>query len=321
MAQYETWRKEYPHHVIIGSEWQYFTAHSLSADVMSQLLERDCKVSKNGKKSISTTNLDKWTRLLKNKSYAYLVFSGDKILELADGNNPFVDLPEIIYQTQIFQTISALKDGINPETGEFFDDQSFVFSNMTKEILSLAEKYLLLTEASISVKNKECLSTSKALENSDGQKVPEEEIGAFARYKQKLIEKGVVRAYEPWTNEEEADIIKDYESDSPITTIAEKHHRTPGAIRSRLKKLGIISDDNGDDEPTFIDTTIKEPAEITLRCEDCHSYRKGDCGGMRKASECDQYIPAVNISKEERALWPTMGDASAIRTRNYEHFR
>jgi len=321
MAQYEVWRKKYPYHVIIGLEWKYYTAHSLSADVMAQLTGRECQISINGKKSISTTNLEKWTNLLKEQKYAYLVFSGDELIELVDGENPFICLPDIIYQTQIFQTISALRDGINPETGEFFEDQSFVFSNMTKEILSLAEKYLLLTDTSILVQKKSIEKSS--IEASEVTKEElKDEIGAFAQYKRKLYERGLTHAYEPWTEDEEHIVIEDYDRGLSIAEIADKQNRTPGAIRSRLTKLGrIINVGIAEKSSTFIDTTIKEPIEIKLRCEDCHIYRKGDCGGAGPASECEQYVPAVNISKEERALWPTMGDASAIRTRDFERFK
>lgn len=44
----------------------------------------------------------------------------------------------------------------------------------------------------------------------------------------------------PWTQEEHQKVIDDYQNGTPISHIAKEHQRTPGAIRSRLKKAGVI---------------------------------------------------------------------------------
>ncbi len=44
----------------------------------------------------------------------------------------------------------------------------------------------------------------------------------------------------PWTDEEHQKVVEDYFNEIPISKIAKEHQRTPGAIRSRLKKAGVI---------------------------------------------------------------------------------
>lgn len=45
----------------------------------------------------------------------------------------------------------------------------------------------------------------------------------------------------PWTGEEEARLENEYDSGMPIRDIARQHGRTPGAITSRLVRLGRIA--------------------------------------------------------------------------------
>lgn len=48
------------------------------------------------------------------------------------------------------------------------------------------------------------------------------------------------RAYAPWKTDEEARLIELYRAGACIARIAEIHERQPGAVRSRLQKLGLI---------------------------------------------------------------------------------
>lgn len=50
------------------------------------------------------------------------------------------------------------------------------------------------------------------------------------------------RANESWSDEEEQRVLKMYQSGAPIVAIAGKLKRSHGAIRSRLRKLGIDPD-------------------------------------------------------------------------------
>jgi len=43
-----------------------------------------------------------------------------------------------------------------------------------------------------------------------------------------------------WTEEEQEHLVESFQSGSDIASLAETHGRTKGAIRSRLRKLGLI---------------------------------------------------------------------------------
>lgn len=53
---------------------------------------------------------------------------------------------------------------------------------------------------------------------------------------------GLTGAYEPWTEKETEKLRFEYELGIPIDKIAKNHGRTKGAIRSRLKKEGLIEE-------------------------------------------------------------------------------
>ena len=63
--------------------------------------------------------------------------------------------------------------------------------------------------------------------------------GGFQAYKDSVIEKGSTEAYQPWTEQEDKQIIREHEEGKTIREISEIHKRTEGAIRSRLKKLEL----------------------------------------------------------------------------------
>jgi len=50
---------------------------------------------------------------------------------------------------------------------------------------------------------------------------------------------GLARSHEPWTEEEQQQLLKLYHAGENVDNIAKQHQRTSGAIHSRLKKLGI----------------------------------------------------------------------------------
>jgi hypothetical protein len=47
------------------------------------------------------------------------------------------------------------------------------------------------------------------------------------------------KAYEPWSIEEDESLKIEYSKGWSVAQLAEAHQRRPGAIRSRLKKLGL----------------------------------------------------------------------------------
>jgi len=48
------------------------------------------------------------------------------------------------------------------------------------------------------------------------------------------------RQGQPWTADEDRQLRKEHEAGQKPKTIARKHHRTTGAITSRLTKLGLL---------------------------------------------------------------------------------
>ncbi len=63
--------------------------------------------------------------------------------------------------------------------------------------------------------------------------------GTFQSYKDKVIAKGSTEAYQSWSTKEDQQLIREYEEGKTTKEISEIHKRTQGAIRSRLKKLGL----------------------------------------------------------------------------------
>lgn len=98
------------------------------------------------------------------------------------------------------------------------------------------------------------------------------------------------------------------------------------AIRSELYDALIIEyknkevEENKDAElsdPNTIEHVeqifrIDPRADIYVRkCENCMLYKKEECGGLKL---CDDYVFSPTIPEDELAMWPTMGDASYLRT-------
>ena len=50
------------------------------------------------------------------------------------------------------------------------------------------------------------------------------------------------RAYERWTDDEDAQLRREVQHGAPVAMIAERLQRQPSAIRSRMAKLGIDED-------------------------------------------------------------------------------
>ncbi|MFH1687798.1 MAG: hypothetical protein ABIE70_09790 [bacterium] len=47
------------------------------------------------------------------------------------------------------------------------------------------------------------------------------------------------QAFEPWTDTEDADLRAGYKEGQSVVTLAEKHGRQRGAVKTRLRKLGL----------------------------------------------------------------------------------
>lgn len=102
--------------------------------------------------------------------------------------------------------IEALADGVNPETGAVFvDDSPFQTANITRALCAAA----------------------KALKYK---------IGADDR--RKILP---VNAGKKWTGQEDNEVSIAFDKGQTVTEIAEFHGRTRGSIQSRLFKLGKVT--------------------------------------------------------------------------------
>ena len=63
--------------------------------------------------------------------------------------------------------------------------------------------------------------------------------GGFQAYKDRVIAKGSVEAYQPWTKKEGEQLFREQKEGKTTKEMSEIHKRTPGAIRGRLKKLEL----------------------------------------------------------------------------------
>lgn len=105
------------------------------------------------------------------------------------------------------QIITALSDGVNPDTGEVLGDESYYKSPQIIRALFIAKESL---EKSLkSKKNKD------ELPNNAGK---------------------------PWKSEEDAKLITHFDSGLKTNELAELHGRTEGSITSRLFHLGKINE-------------------------------------------------------------------------------
>lgn len=103
------------------------------------------------------------------------------------------------------ELLAALADGVNPLTGEILPDDN---------ICNQAEIVRALNTAVIELDKQ---ATRKARPQPD-------------------------KAGKPWSKEEEAQLVAEYQKGIASNEIAKLHSRSKGAIASRLVRLGLITD-------------------------------------------------------------------------------
>ena len=80
---------------------------------------------------------------------------------------------------------------------------------------------------------------ARETEKQTAGKIRTEKAGEFLTYKDKVIAKGSIEAYQPWTKEEDKQLIREHQEGKTTKEMSVIHKRTTGAIRSRLKKLEL----------------------------------------------------------------------------------
>ena len=65
-----------------------------------------------------------------------------------------------------------------------------------------------------------------------------------------------------------------------------------------------------------VHTHIEENKEIKS-CSDCYHNRSGECSSWEV---CDDFRPAINLSKTDTDYWPTEGDATFIKQKGHKRY-
>lgn len=81
--------------------------------------------------------------------------------------------------------------------------------------------------------------------NPDAEKAPDGEVNylesQLASFREHAVGTTALPKPKPWTESEESQLAEEFNAGKCITEIARIHKRTNGAIRSRLKKMGILT--------------------------------------------------------------------------------
>ncbi len=109
---------------------------------------------------------------------------------------------------EIVRILSELREGRDPENGAIFPRESPYQRGDVVRALSFAVQ----------------LVEKRALIDSRKQSYP-------------------LNTGKPWSSEEDAKLIAEFDRNAPIPDIAKQHDRTMNAVRARLVKLGKIADD------------------------------------------------------------------------------
>ncbi len=86
--------------------------------------------------------------------------------------------------------------------------------------------------------NREAAETDDAQTGSTLRKKIDDTVSAG--WRERIIQRGSTEAYAPWTEEEDARLKEELKAHKTPKEMSEMHHRTRGAILSRLKKLNLI---------------------------------------------------------------------------------
>ena len=99
------------------------------------------------------------------------------------------------------------------------------------------------------LRSRASLTLQLRVDESERQKMqgkPEADIGQSESYSVEEVRKEYPNAYQPWTAEADEELRLLYEKASSVAEIAAQFGRRPGAITSRLNRLGLDADKFGD---------------------------------------------------------------------------
>lgn len=105
------------------------------------------------------------------------------------------------------------------------------------------------------------IATGEALPPESQYNRPDAIRALFAGAEALEAKEGPPKAGGVWSAEEEVRLVEAFDGGTPIKEIAAAHERTPGAIRSRLIKLGKIEPSGSNGEKTSPVPANPKPAD------------------------------------------------------------
>lgn len=121
----------------------------------------------------------------------------------------------------IVQSLIALANGVNPETGEILPESSVAHS---------AEAIRLL------------FTIAHELDNKSAKTRPAKPKLTLEEKRQKNLDEGKpARSHFPWSEDEINQLINTYRETQNIESVALKHERSPLAVAAQLGKANIIT--------------------------------------------------------------------------------
>ncbi len=211
--KYFDWTNLFPNHVVVRKEGYYYSARNESAQVLHEIL--GYKLGTIGTNTLITgcPIVEPIVEALVCNKINFIIIENNEItdkqeFEESNFESLYVKcelehkkaatfISNSDNRSELLEFLNTLLLGIDPNTGEIFDDNHIMSCEYMKQILLLAHK-------NISKK----LNTSKP--TSGGNK---------------------------WTAEEDIQLKEEYESHISIKEIAQIHERSTGAINSRIIKL------------------------------------------------------------------------------------
>ena len=211
--KYFDWVRLFPNYVVVRKEGCYYSARNESAQILHEILGYKLGTIGTGTLITGCPIVEPIVEALVCNKINFIIIENNEITDKQEFEESNFESLNVRYElehkkvatfinnsdnkSELLEFLNTLLLGIDPNTGEIFDENHIMSCEYMNQILLLAHKSLI----------KKC----------------NEQKPSFAGSK--------------WTDEEDMQLKEEYESHIPIKEIAEIHERSKGAINSRLIKL------------------------------------------------------------------------------------
>mgnify|MGYP001000221194 CR=1 FL=1 len=187
------------------------------------------KLSKEEKNEISEKRVGKFKALV-DQNINNDLFEKLRKLRLAVAKEEHMP-PYIIFSDKTLYEMSSKKPVSKNEMMNISGVAAAKYAKYGERFIKAIEEY----------KNIHPFAKNVVEEESDEQNnITKQTKGEFNKYVEKIKSEGKTEAYAPWSREEDEALKEEYNNNHKVKELSEIHKRTQGAIRSRLKKLGLI---------------------------------------------------------------------------------